>query len=183
MRFANGGFPAKHRVASIALGELKVLRHWADAPPGGLVQATTKDDKVFIGMRCEMEIQASGAPFLLVLDGDERGFLVAGETLRPEALDVSALVEVRIKDPCPKPYAATDRDHYGIVCEAKAGSGCFIVRARPVVGPDWFVFLTNWAATIPIGAITSKLDLSQLCVLGPTEVAPIARPTLVSRRT
>ena len=163
-----------HSVSSITLNDLKVLPFWSEVPLGALVQATTLGGDVFVGMRCAMEMKGfSPKPCLLVLDGDDRGLLVEGESLRAPALDVSALFEVCVADPSPRPYTAADRDNFGIVCEVTAGTGCLVTRVRTSGGARGYAYMTNWAPGISAGDVTLNQSLpdADLVVIGPTDLA------------
>jgi hypothetical protein len=159
-------------VASITLADLKILPHWRDASPGALVQATAvtaaAPEFVLVGMRCEMGDAKVPRPCLLVLDGDERGRFFEANALRDTALDVSDLLEIRVRDPRPRQLQYTDHSLFGVVCDV--GSGCLVVRARlPEERGACFVYLTA-VKGVPAGTVANEL-FSDLCVIGESEVA------------
>jgi hypothetical protein len=129
-------------------------------------------------MHCDMETGGFATPCLLRLDGGEheRGLLVEAEALSAPALDVSALFEIRVQDPRPRPYAATDRDLFGIVCAVGAKSDCLVVRAFVFRGAEQkfcYVYLTNMSEKVTVGRV-ARGQPPDLCVIG--RVALAERP-------
>jgi hypothetical protein len=84
---------------------------------------------------------------------------------------VSAPLEIRVKDPRPRPFQHADHLLFGVICEVGAGSGCLVVRARiPGEQHACYVYLKDVTEEVPAGTVVSTHS-PDMCVIGPGEVA------------
>ncbi len=157
---------------SIAVDAVTALHNWRTAPEGSLLQVKAAvtpdgDDITLVGMRCNITSQ----PFLLILDGEFRGRLLHGSTLRSPALNVTKRMEVRIENPCPVLFGPVHYETYGIVCQFGAEPPCLFVRAILPGEVQVFVCLADPKKETPVGRGLIDMQCSnEMLVLGQTEV-------------
>ena len=86
-------------VQEIALSQITTFDDWSEAPVGAILQLkrAADDPEIIVGMRCHHD-----RPYLLILGGADKGSLiVVGSQRSIAALDISGLVELRVKEPVP----------------------------------------------------------------------------------
>jgi hypothetical protein len=163
------------RVKSVPLTNLKVFGDWTKAPLGALLQAhDTSDGAAIIGMRCELKLSGVPLACFLVLEGANRGLLLEAGRVRAAALDVSSIREVRVGDLTLVPFTQNFFDLYGIVCEHRAGSGHFLVRAKMQSNTRAFVWLRDPTGNEPTGTATTEA-VPDLLMVGVTEVGELPK--------
>ncbi len=87
-------------VQEIPLSQVKAFDDWSDAQVGAILQLRPGADspEIVVGMRCNH----AGAALILILSGPDKGRLMAiGRSSSVAALEISRLVELRIKEPAP----------------------------------------------------------------------------------
>jgi hypothetical protein len=152
------------QVKSIAPRDLKVLNNWKKAPVGALLQVCDLDGAVLVGMRCELKTHGIPRPYLLVLDGTNRGLFMEADDLLDPALDVSLLLEMRIENPSPTAFTSNHRAIPGIVCEAAAGSGFLFVQAMTANRVRAYVWLVDPTGNTPTGAAQNDVPPDPIVV-------------------
>jgi hypothetical protein len=131
-------------ITSVTLSKLKTYDNWKNAPLGAILQTRAEDDTAIVGLRCESDLGVGRtAQYFLVLEGDHRGKLLAGETVRRHAIDVTSLLEVGVCELSPMPFSSEHRQLIGLVCEHGAGTGHFCVQVRSSGPARGFVWLSD----------------------------------------
>jgi hypothetical protein len=129
---------------------------------------------VILGMRCELKLSGVPLACFLVLDGPNRGLLLETGGVRGPALDVSSLLEVRVGELTMVPFTQDFFHVYGIVCEHRAGSGHFLVRAKMRSNARAFVWLRDPSGNEPTGTVITDA-VPDLLMVGVTELGELPK--------
>jgi hypothetical protein len=117
-------------------------------------------------------------PYFLIIEADDpvSGLLLSEDELQGAALNVSALYDLCVVEPCPTAYNPTMINQgQGIVCEPGGGSGYLFVRAQTTNHMWKFVWLAGPTGSISIGTSEDSVPPNSI-LLGRIGVLPKPLP-------